>query len=253
MFYRNKFSKNRISKKYFYTLKKKKFLIKNKFKCLFKRNKKRFNRYNIWNSYRIRKKFFLYSLENKKLFNFFFFKNKHRKKNLKTFLKKKKHLTPNLFFIKLEMSLIGVLNRTNFFNSLNDIYYFLKNNYIFINGLVVKNPFFQLTVGDRIQLIVFKNYFFFYKTRILLFKKNFLRFKFKLWRMYELKLKVYNTKFSDKLKNLFFYKKKVPNFLEIDFKLLMCVVIYNPSFNYELDLFKVRFLSNYMHRLYLWN
>ena len=38
-------------------------------------------------------------------------------------------------------------------------FFFIKSGFVFVNGFCIKNKFFQLNIGDRLQILLNKNYY----------------------------------------------------------------------------------------------
>jgi ribosomal protein S4 len=121
-----------------------------------------------------------YILENYKLIKKLFFNKFAKNKKIMKFLKLNKTQPSNQLFVKLEFHLFNILLRSHLVFFLNDLFFFIKNNYIYVNGNIVNNPFFKINVGDRIQLIIFKNYYLFFKSNLLIFYKNLFKIKLKI-------------------------------------------------------------------------
>jgi hypothetical protein len=57
------------------------------------------------------------------------------------------------------MKLINVIMKSKLINDNNISNIFLKNNLIYVNGIITNNPNLQIFVGDFIQLIIHLKYY----------------------------------------------------------------------------------------------
>ena len=183
----------------------------------------------------------------------------------KIFLKKKlKKKKLNNFFFKLftkKITITEVLDRllfisllkSHFFFFFNDLKFFLKKGFIYVNGFKVLNPMFLLKIGDVVQLLFSKVYFNFQKKIFFYFQKKIKLLKYKRWRFSNPNVSGsffnVNPKFLD---NFFFYKIDIPSFLEVDFTTLTFSYI-----RYEFNFFKKNFFflklfSSIFYRSYGW-
>jgi hypothetical protein len=94
------------------------------------------------------------------------------KYNLKRKFKKNKFLSkltklPFMFFLNnFEFSLSNILLRSSFFFNNRDVNFFFKNNFFYLNGLIIKNFDQILNVNDILMLSFSKYYFLYYKYTI---------------------------------------------------------------------------------------
>lgn len=232
--------RNNFLKKKFFSKKLKKKKIK------FKSNKK------FWD---IKKKFFSTILENHKFFKIYF-KNKFlKKKKLLKFLKNRKSLELNKLYSSFELLLFNVLLRTQTLHFLNNIFFFIENGYIFVNGVCERNPFLKLKVGDRVQLVINSNFYIFYKINLLKYLKKLAKIKFKVWKIHKIKFNFYKqlSKSSPNwLLNMNNYKNDIPSYLEVDFLTLTSIVLFKPFYYHHINFFLLKFISPYMFKLYFW-
>ena len=168
-FLTNKNYKSVIFNKLMFTLKKKNL----NFKPI---NKKFFRE----NQYTINNKIIKTINFNRKVFKLFFLKKYSKQKKITKHISsiiKKKYRHAHLF----NSNLCFVLLRSHFFFFLNDAYFFLKKSFIFVNGLVVKNNFFDLKVGDCIQIIKSDFYYDYMFNINKFFKQKIKKLKYRRW------------------------------------------------------------------------
>lgn len=145
--------------------------------------------------------------------------------------------------------------RSKFFYFFNDIFFFLKEKLVFVNNKLIINPFFILKIGDKIQIIFNKNFFYFFKFNIVIFFKNLLKLKIKIWNLNKNKLNFYKqtTKYiSKKFDKTITLKQNIPLFLEIDFLTMTIILIFFPKKFNNLNFIFYNFFSIYMFKLYNW-
>lgn len=162
------------------------FRVKNKNK--FTKNKQTFNKMIDNNS-----KFLSTIMSNRKIVKFIFFKNSTKQKNITKFLinvsKKNNH-----FLDRVSNFLFFVLIQSHFFFFINDINFFLKNKFIFVNNKNVFNKFFELKVNDCVKLINFNSYFDYLSNIYKFFKKKKSKIKYKRWVGFKLQNKTLTSK-----------------------------------------------------------
>lgn len=123
--------------------------VKHKFNRLFYINRKIFQ--NIFN----------YSIFRQKRFNNYF-----------SYLFKKNY---KLLLNSFNFSLINLLIKSRFVFTKEQAVFLIKNQFVFLNGLTMSNPYQSAKKNDLIQLILHKSYFFFFKrilSNIRLLKKK---------------------------------------------------------------------------------
>ena len=162
----NKKSHNFIFKKF--KLKKKKINLLNHSLNLFFFNKS-FNLHksinNQFNIIPLRRGFFKVLLNNRKLVRTIYFLKFKKQKSITSFLLKQIFVPTNQFYLNNEFNIVNLIIRSQFFFFKNDVYYFLKNSHIYVNGVVITNFNKILSVGDRLQLEVHSNYYFYFRSQ----------------------------------------------------------------------------------------
>jgi uncharacterized Zn-finger protein len=128
----------------------------------------------------LKKKFFKSTNENLTFLKFFFLKKFTRKKNIKRFILTNKNINTFNFYTNFELFLFNVLIRSNIVIFLNDSYDFIRAGFVFVNGFLIKNPYYKLGISDRVQLIVLKNYFYYLKTKLIFFARHLFKIKLKI-------------------------------------------------------------------------
>jgi ribosomal protein S4 len=69
-----------------------------------------------------------------------------------------------LNFLKNEFTLANLIVRSKFVFTNTEAIFFVKNGFVFVNGFCIVNPKHVISVGDVVNIIFLKNYFFFFKT-----------------------------------------------------------------------------------------
>lgn len=181
------------------------------------------------------------------LLSFFKYNLKRQFKKNK-FISKLSKLPFNYFLNNFELNLSNILLRSSLFFNTRDVYFFLKNNFFYINGFNLKNFNYVFNINDVFIMSFNKYYFFYYKYIInnINSNNNISNYIFK-------KNKNYNLKKNPLwLFNVSFVKEDVPNFLEIDFLTLSLKIIYKPFFFNEYNFIFFKLLNFYQKRLYNW-
>lgn len=247
-----------LYKNWFFLKKKKKNrftrFLKFKYFNFFFFNKKK-KKKNFFKLFDFKKKIRKYLLDNLQFFNFFFKTNFLKKQKTKKFIKKFNNIPTDKKFFYFEFFLFNILFRSKFFFFINDVFSFIFNGLIFINNKISYNPFINVNIGDKIQIILNKNFYIFFKLNIFFFLKNLFKFKLKVWNLNKNKLDFYkqNSKIvSKKIIRTLNFKQDTPNFLEIDFLTLSIILLYKTNFFKSFNFFFYQFFSNYMYRLYNW-
>ncbi len=117
-------------------------------------------------------------ISNRSMIKLFFFKNHTKQTKITKFLVNicKKN---NYFINRLSNFIFFILLQSHFFFFINDINYFLKNNFIFVNSRVVINKFYEVKTNDCIKLIKFNSYFDYISNIYKFFKKKISKIKYK--------------------------------------------------------------------------
>jgi hypothetical protein len=156
---------------------------------------------------------------------------KYQTKLTKYLLKYNNFVKFKTFLIK-EMSLLNILNKSRFFTDQSVCKLFLKNNLIYVNGLISSNENFQLFIGDLIQLIINIKYYILYKWILNLSLKKKIRLKNVARKKLNANIDFEEKKRSNSLPKWILYSKNIiddcSNFIEVDYFTLSVVILYEP-------------------------
>jgi len=219
-------------------------------KLIFQKNEDNFEQKNKF--YDLKKRSFYYLNENLKLVKFFFLKKFSKTKNIKKFIHKTKAINKQKFYLIFELMLFNCLLRSLLIQFFNDVFYFIKNGLVFVNGLVIKNPYYITNVGDKIQLIILKNFYYFYIFKKSLLLKYLFKIKIKIWALNKSKINYYkqvSSRVQNNVINTMFYYIDIPKYMEVDFSLLMIILLFRPKNYFLYNIYILKFFSNYMFRL----
>lgn len=157
-----------------------------------------------------------------------------------------------------EFSIFSILKRSGFFFDYALSNFFLKFGMVFVNGMNVYNRFFQLYVGDRVQLVISFSNTFKFKVQF----SNMYYFRIKFLNKYIKSFFVNNENIEARSRLVRFSKKwfrrligfcgDTPNYLEVDFMTMTSVIIYEPFLSCEYDPSLVYRLPYQSMRLYNW-
>ena len=180
-------------------------------------------------------------------------------------VKYSKKLTKVIFFnsklkiwwnlVNFEKKLYNVLINSCLVSSFSDSFNFIKNKNIFVNRILVTNPYKLLNLGDCVEIVINKNYFIYNYNLNIMFDKNLIKFKSKL--VSNMKQKDNTISNSDKfilklLKDNYFFKKNIPNYLEVDFFVLSCIFFREIKSFDDISYVNRKLVTFFMYRLYNW-
>jgi hypothetical protein len=117
-------------------------------------------------------------ISNRNIIKSLFFKKHSKQKNITKFLINisKKN---NYSFNRVSNFLFLVLIQSHFFFFTNDINFFLKNRFIYVNNKFITNKFFEVKVNDCIKLVSFNSYYDYLKNIYKYFEKKKSKIKYK--------------------------------------------------------------------------
>jgi len=114
--------------------------------------------------------------ENRSILSTLFFSKFTRQKKITKFISIFKHFSIKKIIQFFEFSLFNILIQSHFFIFKKDVIFFLKNGFVFVNGKPVLNKFFFLNIGDRVQITLNSDYYFFFRN----FSKVLKSFNYKI-------------------------------------------------------------------------
>lgn len=244
------------NKKIFYDL------LKQKKKNNWKRKKRRLSVYSLKEykplevpKMRFKRRFKAVVLKNRQLLSFMIKKKMrnhwHFSKLIKGFIKR----PFKDFFFLFDLSLSSILLRSHFIFGLDDLNFFINNNFVYVNNKVVTNKLKILNTSDKINFVFNNHYYYYYRHMLSLFKNNFSKLSdYNFMR----KGKVYNfykTRKPDHpnwVKKFIYFRRDIPNFLEVDFMTMTIILIYSPKFFFDLNRNTIKFVNHYQRHLYNW-
>lgn len=191
-----------------------------------------------------RKLFFLKN--NRKILKNVFKKNKKIEQFINKFLKKISK-TSNFDFLNFfEFSLNNVLINSGFFLSKNDTYFFIKNQYIYVNNKVNTKINFELSSGDIINLSFNKYYYFLFRKSVNSLNLNINKYGnfFRKSISHDL-----NKDFSF-IGKLTIIQNDIPAYLEVDYISMSMILLYKNIYSY--NHFDLKLLPVFLKRLNNW-
>lgn len=142
----------------------------------------------------MRRGFFKSLLNNRKLVRTIFFFKFKKQKSINKILSKKNFYPTNKFYLLHEFELLNLLIRSQFFFFKTDATYFIKNNFVYVNGFVENKVNKKLNVGDRIQLEVSYRYYCYFRSQQNHSRFFFKKIKSKLTRLFRPKFDLYKQR-----------------------------------------------------------
>ena len=203
----------------------------------------------------MRKKLYFFFKNNLETFKTFFKRNIYNVSKFKKIFKKISKFSQHKLCLIFEFFLYNVLLKSHFAVTQNDAIYLIKNNYVFVNGTPQCNVFYEVKLYDRVQIPIFSIYFLYSVKKFndlnILVTKN----KSKMLRYFRSKKRIFMNKTniaSDKNQKLMYYNMRIPNYLEVDYTLMLSVVI-NLPFDYKhFNYYYFKYLPIYLNRSFLW-
>jgi len=158
-----------------------------------------------------------------------------------------------------EFSIFSIVKRSSFFLDYTITLLCFRLGMVYLNGNKILDQNVQVYIGDRVQisisfsyLLQFKWFFFFLNNRRIRFLNKYIKHFFNI-KNNNLSLRKSLIDTSSKVfKKFLYYCKDVPNYLEVDYFLLLSTIIYEPFLFYEFDpilIYRIPFLSM---RVYNW-
>jgi hypothetical protein len=162
----------------------------------------------------------------------------------------------NKLFLNTEMSLKNILVRSRFFFDWDTVDNFLRNGFIYVNGINTNRATLQLYIGDFIQTSVSLKYYILYRWLMhWIYKKKIkLRLKTK-------KKLIVSTSEEDKAKTKHYslwilsYRnvyEDIPKYLEIDFFTMSIFVLYEPFVWQDLNTYSTVWTRFGVVNMYNW-
>jgi hypothetical protein len=149
----------------------------------------------------------------------------------------------NRTFDQIDFTLSNLLLVSKLILNVKYSFNLLQSGFVYVNGVKIVKPTFNLHVGDKIQIIISESFYNYYFYQFNEFLKVTLRYHNKFF-------KNEMTNFSTVFKKndttvitiLNSFKQGVPRYLEVDFLTLSSIVIYKPT--------DFVFVNNYTHHIY---
>ena len=192
-------------------------------------------------------------ISNRSAVKFVFFKKHTKQKNITKFLINVSRKN-NFALDRISNFLFFVLIQSHFFFFLNDINFFIKNNFIFVNNKAITTKFYELKVNDCIKLVNFNSYYDYILNIYKLFEKKKSKIKYKQWKSFKNNKPNINSKrwLPNFLDKFLFYKLDIPKYLEIDFFTLTIIYLYiEKNVTLKNKIF-IKFISFYLIKMYNW-
>ena len=183
----------------------------------------------------------------------------YRQRRLTNYFLNFKKANSLLLLRNFEFSIFSIVKRSCFFLDYTVTLLCFRLGMVYLNGKKAVDQSIQVYVGDRVQisisfsyLLQFKWFFFFLNNRRVRFLNKYIKHFFNI-KNNNLALRKVLLDTSNKLfKKFLYYCKDVPNYLEVDYFLLLSTIIYEPFLFYEFDpilIYRIPYLSM---RVYNW-
>ena len=166
-----------------------------------------------------------------------------------------KSKTPHEMFKIFNYNVFSMLYFSNLFYSYHQILYFIKHQFVYKNGLPVRHKYITFSVGDRLNIIFGKRYYFYFMAMHFFFFKQFRKLGRTHWKFIRFRFNLYKQCPQNPDP---FFEKYVPHainhpkFLELDYKSLTVIYLTTNRFSQTLNEFYLRYINYYFFRLYNW-
>jgi hypothetical protein len=180
---------------------------------------------------------------------------KYQYRLTKYFIKFKKILKFNIY-LNNEMSLLNVLLRSRFFFDWQTTNFFLKNGFIFVNGVNYYNSQLQIYAGDFIQTFIHLKYYISYRWLAHWINKKKIKLKIRTK-----KKLIFSDSEEDKLRTKTYPRWILTNrniiedsakYLEIDFYTMSIFVVYEPFLWTDLNIYSIMWTRFSIINMYNW-
>lgn len=183
------------------------------------------------------------------------FKNIKQKKTTKI-LSKLIKVSFSRFAKFTEFALYNILLKSKLCYTLTESLFLIKNGFVFLNGLVSKNPLTTIKKSDIIQLVMSDLFFEFFKINSDKKYRTISSLKHIIWKNNRFSNNFYKQSYNrvpEWVLDISSFYEDVPNYIEIDYTTLsLCLVNNNINFIFYNNNF-LNFLNVFMLRNYNWN
>lgn len=152
-----------------------------------------------------------------------------------------------------ELTILNIMLLSKFTFNARQAYTFLKNGVVYLNGVLTFKSDLKVKIGDNVQILLSTPYLNFYSDYFNILTQFSQKYYNKFLKNADFplnrELKDSNSKVTN---DLTFFKKGVPNYLEVDFLTFSSYVIYTPLNIYYLSNKSPTLYNFYLNRLYNW-
>lgn len=185
----------------------------------------------------------------------FFLKNMRQKKTTKLFSKLIKSDFKS--FVKfIEYSLYNILIKSKMCYTYSESIFLIKNGFVFVNGLLIKNPFFLLKNSDIIQITISDQFYEFFKINTDKKYKLVCLLKHIIWKNHRFLNNFYKQSYNrvpDWVFDTSSFYEDVPSYIDVDYTTMsLCILKLDVNFIFYNNNF-LNFINIFMLRNYNWN
>ena len=163
--------------------------------------------------------------------------------------------TPLTVLYSLEFNIKNILIKSRFAFTNQGAINLLKSNFVFVNGVLVNNENIILKVTDRLQLIISKNFFFYYRRCLSNLQALKKKTGYRVWLLTRFIFNFYKQSMKNVprwVSKLVYYRVDVPKFLEVDYTILCSIILYYPNPLFETNIYNLKYINFSLLRLYNW-
>lgn len=175
-----------------------------------------------------------------------------RQKKLTKFFSKNTKISNKQCIDNFESSLLIFLIKAKFVFTLQESVFLIKNQLIYVNGVVCSDIFKKLSIFDVVNIVYSKKYFYFFKT-IFNAKLKLVSFlSYRLWRYNRFRSNFYKqspSSLPNWINTITYFYYDIPSYLEVDYLTLSGLFI--KSDNYQ-SIYFSKYINTFLFRLYNW-
>jgi len=182
---------------------------------------------------------------NRKILKNIFKKNKKIDFYVNKFFKKFSKMNNYNFMNVFEFSISNILLNSQFFLNKNDVFFFIKNKYVYVNNKSIFNINYEVNKGDIVNICFNKYYFFLYRKYINNLNLNVNKYN----NFFKKNNNNLNNDFNF-INKLTILKNDVPSYIEVDYMSMSLILLHKNIYNY--NCFDLKLLTVFLKRLNSW-
>lgn len=154
-----------------------------------------------------------------------------------------------------EFNVVNLLIKSRFVFTTSQAKQLISKNHVYINGSNNISAFTTVSLNSRIQLIISRNYYYYFKRLLSNIQALKKQTGYRVWRLTRFMFNFYKQSAKNIpswVDSLMYYKLDVPKFLEVDYTTLTSIILYQPNPIYEGNYYTAKYINFFLIRLYNW-